>query len=460
VNTRRRKMAWAGERGSTLLVALIFAVCLAIVLASYAALSQVGLKTSTRNMHSVHSIELAEVGLEDALWAMNHNANNTFWSPNWNRSAGIATKSASLGNPGIVCTYPDGAIGYAYVTITNYDGSLNPTALSVQATGIVQPLDDYNINKRDVIMRAVQTTLTQAPLFTNAVAATNGGVQFNAGGTVDSYDSSIGPYLLGTNSSSSAIIASSTNAQIDGVTVNGYVASATSDPSYASNPITAQGHVSGSPYQSLFDPVPISPQMPANTPASGAVGLIGATTPLYADNLVLDPLSTLTVNGAVVISVAGNMDVEGQIVISPGSSLEILLKGDLALNGGGIDNQTHAPQSLSILSTAPSTSTPTYTIGSSTDFYGALYAPYANLSVGTQGTPSSVALYGSVVAKDIKFYATPQIHYDLNLRKVPPQGAPNPYQISGWKEIPFSSIPGAQLDSSAASYLPPLRTSP
>ena len=61
------------ERGSALLASLCFAMVMAIALGSYLTLCTRSLQLSTRNLNSAHSVELAETGMEEALWALNKN---------------------------------------------------------------------------------------------------------------------------------------------------------------------------------------------------------------------------------------------------------------------------------------------------------------------------------------------------------------------------------------------------
>ena len=75
------------ERGAALLAAMCFASVLAIALGSYITVCYRSLQMSSRNSSSTHSVELAEVGMEDALWSLNKDD----WS-GWAISGTTATK--------------------------------------------------------------------------------------------------------------------------------------------------------------------------------------------------------------------------------------------------------------------------------------------------------------------------------------------------------------------------------
>ena len=59
------------QRGSALIVALIFAAIIAISLTSYMRLTTNALKNSDRSFYSIAALNLAEIGLEEAVTALN-----------------------------------------------------------------------------------------------------------------------------------------------------------------------------------------------------------------------------------------------------------------------------------------------------------------------------------------------------------------------------------------------------
>src|SRR5882762_4453262 len=103
--------------GSVTLVALCFTTVLAIALSSYLALYQRSYDLSTRLLHGDQAGQLAQTGLEEALWALNQNtwtgsgpASDTAWTTSGpNRTVLLAYDS--LG---------PGATGQIALTVTNY----------------------------------------------------------------------------------------------------------------------------------------------------------------------------------------------------------------------------------------------------------------------------------------------------------------------------------------------------
>src|SRR5882672_5363030 len=78
------------NRGAAMLAALCFALVLAIALSSYITMCYRSLQMSTRNASNGHTVELAETGMEEALWALHNND----WT-GWAFSGKTATKTLS-----------------------------------------------------------------------------------------------------------------------------------------------------------------------------------------------------------------------------------------------------------------------------------------------------------------------------------------------------------------------------
>jgi hypothetical protein len=421
--TGSRKLS--GNRGAALLAAMCFTLVLALALGSYITACYRALQMSTRNMSSGHSVELAETGMEEALWALHDGT----WS-GWATSGTTATKTISG------FTYDGGATGSIAITITNYNSATATRSITVTGT---TTLSDGTTSSR-----TLTSTSAQAALFVNAIAGTTGKVKFKNAGTVDSYDSSINvdPNTGQTPGFSAIVSSGSTSAtatvQLTNAQIKGYVATLSTGPSYSTSgklvgPSTSASvkidtsRQTTSPYQPIFDEiVPTAPTpLPTGTASIGTAG--GSTTYYYAGDIDLTAAQTLTVNGPVVLVVSGHLYVNGSIVIASTGSLEIHLAGDLAIDGSGITNNTKLPKKLSIIST--SNGWDSYEMGTNTPFYGVIYTPYNSLTVSNSQT-----IYGSIVAKSVTFTLSPTFHYDLNLRKVSFAGLDTPYAVANVRE--------------------------
>src|SRR5271154_3096014 len=93
----RRQPIPKDERGAAMLAALCLAMVFAISLSSYMALCYTSLKMSTRALMNEHCSELAETGIEQALYARN----NGDWT-GWTFSGNIYTVSMTMTASGLV----------------------------------------------------------------------------------------------------------------------------------------------------------------------------------------------------------------------------------------------------------------------------------------------------------------------------------------------------------------------
>lgn len=422
----------AGRRGSALLAALCLAAVLAIALGSYLTVCLRSLQMSTRHLSSAHGVELAETGMEEALWALNKND----WSNGWTVAGTTATKT--LGG----FAYDNGITGSVRLTVTNYNGSLGAGVVrTVTATGTTAFADGTTSS------RTLAATSAKAPLFLNALAATTGRVRLRVAGTVDSYDSRTDPDAASVGYSailsSSATTTTAATVQLTNAQIKGYVATLSTGPSYSTSakvvgpatPVATKidsARLSTSPYQPIFEelaPTGTALFLPAGT---ATVGNAGDTTPAFYSTTDVDLSGTqvLTVEGPVVLNVTGSLAVSSsaKIVIAATGSLEIHLAGDLILNGNGVQNLTKRPKNFVIIAKADNYYD-TLGMATNTPFHGVIYTPNNSLTI-----TNSQTIYGAIVAKAVTFSASPVFHYDVSLRESVFAGIDTPYAISNWHE--------------------------
>jgi len=199
-----------------MLAALCLAMVFAIALSSYIALCYVSLSTSTRNVVNDHGLELAEAGIEQALYYNNNSLSG------WNISTAggittVASPQLTMTSSGLEPTsggptplnYGNGANGVVNVSYQYPAGE--PWAIqSITSQGVMTlPTGTVTSGTGPTISRtltfsaptsASTTPTASAPLFVNAVAATSGVLKFNTGGTLDSYNSN--PSATGLNKGS------------------------------------------------------------------------------------------------------------------------------------------------------------------------------------------------------------------------------------------------------------------
>src|SRR3954471_18490199 len=164
---------------SVTLVALCFTCVLAIALSSYLALYQRSYDFSTRALLDNKARQLAQTGLEEALWALNQNV----WTDSgptsdtaWTITGADRTVALAYGSLG------QGATGRVTLTVTNF-ASAGPTWPVITSTANVT-LDDGR-----TFTKTLRATTGPAPLFGNAIASAHSYVSFVSQGIVDSWNS-------------------------------------------------------------------------------------------------------------------------------------------------------------------------------------------------------------------------------------------------------------------------------
>jgi hypothetical protein len=453
------------RRGSSALLALSLTTALGVAVGSYLALMSHGQQLGIRQFQNERAGELAQVGLEEALWALNLD--------NWTGSGptgGTAwtttgtTRSVTLDYGSLA----HGATGQVSLVVANY-ASTGPTWPTVTSTATL------TLNDGRIITRTLQATTQPAPLFGNAIASAEAGVSFGAGGTVDSWNSDPDnnpataavaySFTAGNAANYDAVIAGKDDGTYGVVLtqaqVRGYVATFGQPASYS---------ISGSPPGRILGPattsgvdidparlgrtafVPISPVFAVSLPAtSGATygGLIGNVLSLVSALLGASPtVDTYKINGDLSILgipllspsmtvdrplkliVTGDLTISGagKITITNSGSLEIFVAGDSTIGGGGIVNQNVEPAKCAIYCTNTSTSDALqYT--STANFNGVVYCENKPIDISSNAT-----FYGALLSrKQIRFTGgatAPVFHYDTALRTTRFEGIKTPYVIS------------------------------
>jgi hypothetical protein len=376
-----------------MLAALCLAMVFAISLSSYIALCYVSLSMSTRSVMSSHCIELAEAGIEQALYMQNYGGGNwtgagwtvTAATPQANQTSITATMTMTAN--GLIQTstgptplnFGNGAQGLANITVITD----NITGLVVQITSQGQIILPNGSATNTTAVTNLTRTLTYyaptpitvppaliypypytpyAPVFVNAVAATTNRVQFRAAGTVDSYDSissSGAPQLysaavagwsavvLSQNVSSAAI-----TVQLNDAVINGYVAGYDYSSPTSTNWLsyggggkivgkTSAGFIDSTrilttpvPYQARFvETLPATNANLGNLTAGANLGSAIAPFAIYkCSGIVLGNGDTVVITGPTVIIDSGALTMTGsaQIILTQGASLALFVEGGSA----------------------------------------------------------------------------------------------------------------------------------
>lgn len=437
------------QKGSVLLVALILGLALALSVGSFVSLSIATLQSSTRSFHYNTAFNLAESGLEEAMWALN---NNDWTKRDWQEIGQSRVLTGSLTASEL--TAANSVRGYFNVVVQQASGG----APIITAEGVVEQKYGGLIRKQLRVL-ARNSNLFMPPF----TAITN--LTLN-GGEIDSYRMADGNYTVAPRRFETTV--ASPTVTIGDISIGspadiyGYVTVGVGAANAADFISGVKGSVSGattaagqdgvvSAGSNLVDtnriaydftqdfPMPAEPTaaFPDSLPAADANGMIvlgdptGATTKRYQlVNYTVPNGNTLLIVGPVEIKVLGELTVGGQAAVTvltstfttpattkgktttPGTtytsanaSATVYAYGDLkvsgngALTGGTIPgaNISTDPTKLQILGMAPITQT--IDIGGNGNCAAALYAPHATARF--NGGGSSGYFAGAAVCNTI-----------------------------------------------------------
>lgn len=422
------KLAFNSRRGSALLVALCFSTVLALGVTSYIVTAYRALQLSDREFQQNRLNQLAEAGIEEALWELNVNK----WSATaWNL-VGTTYSRTFTGY-----TYGQGVTGQVVVSVTNS----NTTTPTITSAATLTTQDGRTMT------RTLQATTAPMPLFYNALAAlsttSSRAIRMRRSGFIDSYNSALGDYNATTNRSDRAVVSGRTitltDAEIYGyitIPVATNITRSASARLYgvanAASPIWDATRISGNMFQPVLTVTSPTGTAAALTswPASATLGTPGATTPtLYTGgDLNLNTGVTLTIDGPVIIDLTGaltiwgNSSSGGRFVVTSTGRLEIHLAGVLTLGGRGIENQTRRPRNVVIFGSDVGSDTNAISTNAHTStnpLYAVFFMPNDRINI----TGAPFHLRGSMIANQLDFQNTstssvnfPRINYDVSLR--------------------------------------------
>ena len=426
------------QRGSILIVVISISALMFISMGSFLNLANQQLKTTNKAIFYNACLDLAESGVEDAIWALNFDNFS-----DWYLNNGEYVKKISNFN------INSASIAEALVVIQN-PGS----APKVISEGRVTFANGQEITKQIMIELAPRS------MFPNGLTAKNS-ITFSGGNVaVDAYDSNTitldGNRIdRGTVASQSALndVISISNASIFG-----YISTGGSDPDigpngkvYGSDRIQAvevtndaNFYIDESRITRDFSAYLTDVNIPSGlTPTAYPTGSStlgdpsGATVQVYEiTDLQIKSSESLLIEGPTVI-IADNLDIKGEILIDQANGrLQIYLKEDLSVAGNGIvnlpNNPQHSPnpEKLLIYGIGSENSNQTFTMGGNSSLAAGIYAPNADVKL--NGGGSSGTMYGSVVANNIKITGNYAFRYDVKLSELDEEQS---YRLVSWAEL-------------------------
>jgi len=451
---RRRRR----QRASVLIVALIFSAIIAISLVSYIRLGRSSLTISNRALYNNAAMNLAENGMEEAMYSINKMVVDSSYS--WAGDAWTISGSAALRKwTGV--QFDQNATGEVRVRVYNYNGTGSPLIVS-------RSLVTLGGGSSAPVEKWVAVQLRRTSKFANGLVAKET-IRFSGNNaSVDSWNSDPDnnsataaiPYSAGVRKDNGSV--GSVSVAVDSILVQnadiwGFAATGGALPSVGSNglvgsfgpPATPSGTMDmtrvSTDFTANFDPVP----QPVGGTAIAAVtgptvlGTTGSTSVFSTTHIALSGGSgnVLTIRGDVTLhltNIAGTdaIDITGNggIVIEPGASLTIYTAGHIkiagngVLNGGNTAASANQPINFQLWGTSTSPTTKqSIDIAGNGVLSGVCYAPNGTVKINGNGD-----VMGSMVANDITVVGNAAFHYDESLGNF---GGGNPFRVTRWNEL-------------------------
>ncbi|MBI2518713.1 MAG: hypothetical protein HYV95_17700 [Opitutae bacterium] len=449
-------------RGSILIVSMLLCAIIGISIASYLQLGRTSLTISNRALYNNAAMNLAENGLEEAMYSINKMVEDTTytWS-DWNNNGTNAWRQFPTSG---TYTFDQNATGLVRVYAYNYLGNAAPKFIARSIITLGAGSNGKTIEKW------VMVQLRKTSKFSNGLVAKES-LRFNGNNaSVDSWNSekdsdgnprspAVG-YSTDVRDDNGSI--GSISVAVGAVGVNnadiwGYASTGGALPSVGSNGLvgpfgTSTGtmdmsHVS-TDFSASFDPV--------TTPAGGSslsaigngdlpttIGTAGATATYRMPSISATGNSSkvLTIEGHVTLiltntagSSAISMGGQSSIAIAPGASLTIYTEGNIDIGGNGIANggtstaTANQPINFQIWGTNTSTvANQDIKIAGNGVLSAVVYAPNADVTINGNGD-----VMGSVVAENITMTGNATFHYDESLANM---SSGNPFRIASWREL-------------------------
>lgn len=436
-------------RGSLLITAMLLASVLGLGIAGYLHLSRNSLKMAQRTFFANDANNLAEAGLEEAIYAFNQmglgTAVATAWN-GWTVSGADATRTLPLFNR------DQKAVGIVKVFVRGYNGTeSSPYAIS-QAT--ITPFDGSA-----PIIKVQQFLLKRNTGVTiNGLVALNG-LTVKGSSTMDSFNSNptgspTGPWAA----YSSANARSNTTVIVPAGTVslgnktpvilgNLFLGSGVSPPRADQVTGVIQRNFSGTFALPVY-PTPVSVSqsynlgstLPATLPQAGHLPASDGRFYYFVTNATIGTFTVPTGRNITIVGTGTRMT--AGITLQGSATAQIYIDGSVNCTGT-INNGTWAG-ALRIFTTT----TVDCTIGNNGSIVACLYAPNANLTA--SGGGSTGMLVGYFVARTVTTSGHMDFHYDEALMPITPG---NPWQVTSWTEL-RTGAELAQLGALTGNFLP------
>lgn len=452
-----------GRRGSLLIVAMLLCAIIGLSIASYINVGRSSLTMANRSLYNNGAMNLAENGLEEAMYSINRlvaDSGYSFTGDGW-----TAVGSSDMRRKWTGSRFDQNATGEVRVHIYNYAATPRVVARSIVRLGgqATNPIEKW-----------IEVRLEKTSKFANGLVAKE---QVRFSGTnamVDSWNSDPDnnpatapvPYSTAVDNDRGSV--GSVSVSVSAVLVNnadiwGYAATGGSLPSVGpGGRIGPFGQAAGTmdmarvstDFSASFDAVTapstsgyslggittdLALPRPGDVPAADGKFYYDATQ-INFNNKVFEvkrrasdtsaPQVVLRLsNTSTSVSIGGG---SGALNVETNAKLEIYAPGDVSVAGLGIMNggtsagTSNQPINLQIWGTKTS-GLQSISIAGNGALSCVLYAPQGSVKINGNGD-----VMGSVVANDITVVGNAAFHYDESLANF---GGNNPFRVARWNEI-------------------------
>ncbi|MGB8953361.1 MAG: hypothetical protein WCC06_11935 [Candidatus Aminicenantales bacterium] len=393
------------ERGAILVVSLLVVVFMLILALPLLFRLTTQFRTTEKSYKSLAALNLAEAGVERAIWELNY-GDISSWTGN-----------SSLRSNTISSIQSAGGISVGSITIHVYDPEGNSPI--VESTGNVPFVGAMTVDKT---VRVVLEGQTSNSLFDYGIFGDEG-VELRGNAFIDSYDSRDGAYggsnvgqngHTGTNATAVGCISLRNNSKIFGNALAGPGA----DPDSVIL-IQNNSHVYGS-LRSLSETESMpSVTAPVGIPSRGEFDLGSNRTATISESgqyssFSVSSNSTVTITESVTLYVTGafSLSSNAELIIASGVSVTMYFGGTFTEHSNAsINNLTQDPTKLQIYGTDSFNGA--MEIRSNSDLWAAIYVPRAAVDIN-----SNANIYGAVKARYIDIASNAHIHYDEALKEL------------------------------------------
>ncbi|MFC2166559.1 hypothetical protein ACFLQZ_01180 [Acidobacteriota bacterium] len=404
IKSEKKQTKYNHEKGTVLAIALLLTIGMLILSMPFLTKLSGHYRVSENSYRSFAAMNLAEAGLERAIWELNYGDISSWDGDDLLRTFSIPSVQAPGGS----------IIGDILITVATPAGD-NPI---VESTGQIDVSDNVHLSKT---ARAVLKKHGGDALFNVGVFAEESltlAANLNIEGDVGVNGTHPGALTIGTNS----VVSGDAYCGPGG------------DPFVAINlngSAQVLGQQSAAAEIKNFPSVPLPEGMDYRGELNAQGNLVEITESGEYTSFVLETGAVAEITGDVTLYISGifSLGSNTELRIAEGGHLTLVLSGSLYLDSNcAVNNSLEDPTRLVILGTDSLTGTIHFE--SNTPFYGAVYLPQADLVFS-----SNIDFHGSAIGKSMVLNSNVDLSYAQELQDI--EGLPawdSLFIVKSWQE--------------------------